>query len=304
MSKSFLLAALLVSTTCFAEDNEAKLKVIASIPDFADMAREIGGVHVEVESLAHGTEDSHGVPVRPSMAAKVAQADVVIEMGLNMEHAWLPPLIDTANNAKLRGGGLIKASEGETILEIPENLSRTEGEQHSEGNPHVNLDPGAGRILAKNICAGLSSNAPQFKKDFEENLAKYLQKLDAKEKEWKAAGAKLKGVKFVSFHNHWAYWARYFEMEYVGTLEPKPGIPPSGSHLAKLIQLMKAQGVKLVVREPQFSDKIPNEVAEKVGGKVVKLAIMVNGLPEAKTWIEMIDANLKAMLEAVDDGGK
>lgn len=294
-----LPAALLLAMSARAEDGK-KLKVIASIPDFADMAREIGGEFVEVESLAKGIEDLHAVPVRPSFAAKLAGADVLIEMGLGNEHAWLPALVEASHNPKLKPGGKgnIVAAAGQTPLEVPADLSRREGELHAEGNPHMNLDPAAGKAMARNIADGLIANSPGRKQVFEANLAKYLAAIAAKEKEWQAAAEKLKGVKFVSYHNHWAYWARYFGMEYAGTLENKPGIPPSGSHLAQLMEAMKRDGVKLVVREPQFSEKLPRDVAEKTGGTVVKLAVMVGGLPEAKTWIGLIDANLKALLEA------
>lgn len=303
--KTIILALLTAFTShwlaSFAQAAEAKpLKVVASIPDLADLAREIGGNHVEVESLARGTDDIHAVPLRPSFAAKLAQADLLIEVGLDNEHAWLPALVAASNNQRIKPGkpGNIVASEGIVPLEIPTDLSRKNGEVHPAGNPHVNLDPAAGRVMARNIAKGLVVLLPSHEKELDANLAKYLEKLDAKEKEWQAAAEKLKGVKFVSYHAHWVYFARYFGMEHFGTLEPKPGIPPSGSHVAKLIEQMKNAGVKLVVREPQFSEKLPADVAEKTGGKVAKLAIMAGGLPEAKTWIELIDANVKTLLQA------
>ena len=124
-------------------------------------------------------------------------------------------------------------------------------------------------------------------------------RLEAKEKEWKAAAAKLKGVKVVSHHADMEYFADFLGLEIVGTVEPKHGIPPSSSHTAALIEEMKAKGVKIIIREPQYSEKLANEIAAKTGAKVVKLAAMVGGVPEAKTWIEMIDYNIHAMLDAV-----
>ena len=297
----FVLCTVLAFTPLFGAEGRV-LNVIASIPDWADMAREIGGPHVKVEALTQGTEDIHGVPVRPSMAAKLASADVLIETGLDNEHAWLPALVETSGNPKIRGDGKgrVLACEGLTPLELPTDLSRTQGEVHAEGNPHMNLDPGRGKALAANICKGLSANAPEFKSEFETNLAKYQERIEAKLAEWRKAGEKLRGLKFVSYHNHWVYWADFFQMQYAGTLEVKPGIPPSGSHISRLVEKMKSEGITLVVREPQFSEKLPREIAAKVNGKVVKLAIMVGGLPEAKTWVEMIDTNLKNLLAAVE----
>jgi len=307
MKATTLLLPLILALTMLppnagaSEKSGKKLMVIASIPDFADMAREIGGAHVTVESMANGTEDVHAVAVRPSLAAKLARADVLIEMGLENEHAWLPALVEVCSNQKIRSGrqGDIIASEGVVPKDVPTNVGRSQGEQHPAGNPHVNLGPDMGRLMAQNIAKGLTANAPEYKADFEANLAKYLEKLDVKEKEWREAAAKLKGVKFVSHHPDMAYFADFLGLEEVGTVEPKPGIPPSSSHTAALIEEMKTQGVKVIVREPQYSEKLANEIASKTGAKVVKLTVMVGGVPEAKTWIDMIDYNIQAMLEAI-----
>ena len=296
-----LVAILLVASALFASAEEKHLNVIATIPDLADIAREMGGANITVESMASGNEDPHAVPVRPSLAAKLARADAVIEMGLDLEHSFLPSLLEAANNPKLRQQGRIVASEGAVPKEVPTVISRAEGEQHSEGNPHMNLGPDYGKRIAKNICARFCELAPGNEASFKANLKTYLAKIADKEKEWKKKGAKLKGVKYVTYHPDFIYFADYFGMEPVGTLEPKAGIPPSASHTAQIINLLKdVKGPKLILREPQYSDSLPNEIAAQSGAKVVKVAIMVNGLPEAKTWIEMIDANLNAILKAIE----
>lgn len=285
---------------CAEED--IKLKIVTTLPDFADMAREIGGNHVEVESLTKGIEDIHAVSVRPSIVSKLAQADVLIELGLGAEHAWLPALVETSNNQKIqqdhKGKGDIIVSDNVLPREVPQDLSRKEGEQHPQGNPHINVDPSKGKAMATNIANGLSANAPQYAKDFEANLAKYVEKIAAKEKEWQLAAEKLKGIKCVSYHRDMIYLVEYLGMTTIGEIEPKPGVPPSSSHTAKLIEEMKAQGVKIVIREPQYSEKLPNDIAQKTGAKVAKVAVMVGGHPEAKTWIETVDANIKAIMEA------
>jgi ABC-type Zn uptake system ZnuABC Zn-binding protein ZnuA len=300
MHRTLLIAAF-VAVPVFGADKT--LNVIATIPDLADIAREIGGTHVSVESMASGQEDPHAVPVRPALAAKLARTDALIEVGLDLEHAFLPALVEASNNPRIKLGspGHIIASEGIVPKEVPLVVSRTEGEQHPEGNPHVNVGPDMGKRMAKNIAAGFSALAPGNETDFKNNLKTYLAKIADKEKEWKKKGAKLKGVKFVSFHPDFIYFADYFGMEQVGTLEPKPGIPPSAAHTTAIIKtLSEIKGTKVIVREPQYSENLPNQIAAQTGAKVVKVAIMVNGLPEAKTWIAMIDANLDALLKAVE----
>jgi ABC-type Zn uptake system ZnuABC Zn-binding protein ZnuA len=300
MHRTLLLTAFLALPLLGADKT---LNVITTIPDLADIAKEIGGAHVSVESMASGQEDPHAVPVRPSLAAKLARTDVLIEVGLDLEHAFLPALVDASNNPRIKLGSPahIVASEGIIPKEVPLVVSRTEGEQHAQGNPHVNVGPDNGKRMAKNIAAGFSALAPGNETDFKNNLKTYLAKLADKEKEWKKKGAKLKGVKYVSYHPDLAYFADYFGMEQVGTLEPKPGIPPSAAHTAEIIKnLSEIKTTKLILREPQYSENLPNQIAAQTGAKVVKVAIMVNGLPEAKTWIEMIDANLNAVLKAVE----
>lgn len=295
-------ALLMVTFTTHAWASDKQIKVIASIPDLADMAREIGGENITVECMTTGVEDIHAVAVRPSLAARLARADVLIELGLEAEHAWLPPLIDASNNVKINRvnrPGRIVASQGVTPKEVPLIVSRQEGEQHPSGNPHINVGPDMGRLMITNICHGLTAVAPDHKAFFEANLAKYLARLDVKEQEWAAAGEKLKGVKCVSFHPDMIYLTDFLGMEQLGTIEPKPGIPPSAGHITDLIKEMKQAGVKIIIREPQYSDKLPNEIATKTGAKVVKIAVMVGGRPEAKTWIETVDANIHALLDAV-----
>ncbi len=295
------LAVLLISCTVSAVAAEKHLNVIATIPDLADIAREIGGSNITVESMASGQEDPHAVPVRPALAAKLARADAVIEVGLDLEHGFLPSLLEAANNPKLKHEGRIVASEGLLPKDVPTVISRAEGEQHSEGNPHMNVGPDYGKRFAKNICARFCELAPGSEAEFKANLKTYLAKIAEKEKEWKKKGAKLKGVKYLTYHPDFIYFADYFGMEQVGTLEPKAGIPPSASHTVQIIEKLKEiKGTKLILREPQYSDGLPNEIAAQTGAKVVKVAIMVNGLPEAKTWIDMIDANLNAILKAVE----
>jgi zinc/manganese transport system substrate-binding protein len=157
-----------------------------------------------------------------------------------------------------------------------------------------------GRPMARNICAGLVGAAPEHKAVFEANLAKYLERLAVKEKEWAGAAAKLKGIKCVSYHPDSIYFTEFLGLELIGTIEPKPGIPPSAGHTAELINDMKQQGAKVILLEPQYSDKLPNEIASKAGAKVAKIAVMVGGRPEAKTWIDTVDANIAAVLTAVE----
>ncbi|MCA8943470.1 MAG: zinc ABC transporter substrate-binding protein, partial [Planctomycetes bacterium] len=136
----------------------AQVQVVATIPDFADIAERIGGDAVTAISLTQGSEDLHLVRIRPSLLIKLRRADVFIQLGLDGEHAWVPALLRTARNDRIRPGapGFCDASIGVPALEVPESVHRGAGpDLHPRGNPHYNLDPVRMRIAARNILACL-----------------------------------------------------------------------------------------------------------------------------------------------------
>lgn len=297
-----LAVAFVISGTASAED---KIYIVTTIPDLADITSRIGGDVVTVESLARGLEDPHGVPIKPSFLPKLSRAQVVVVMGLEYEHSWIPALLSEARNPKVLKGepGYIDVSVRVTPKEVPTDLSRAKGEIHPAGNPHFNLDPEDGRLIAQTIADGLTLNFPQHRTKFEANVKAYLAQLDAKTREWETLAKPLKGVKFVSYHQDFTYFADRFGMDYRGTIELKPGIEPTAAHLVELVERMKAEGVKIVIREPHFSEKVPNQIAVQVGGQVVKLPIMVGGAPDVKTYFDLIEYNLREMLKAARAAG-
>src|SRR3989475_2187285 len=291
--------------TSGAAHAEEKIYIVTSLPDLADIAARIGGDLVTVESLAKGYEDPHGVPIKPSFVPKLNRAQVLVVMGLEYEHSWIPALLGEARNSKIMKGnvGYIDVSLKVTPKEVPTDLSRAKGELHPAGNPHFNLDPEDGRLIAQAIAEGLTLNFPQHRATFEANSKTFLSQLDAKIREWEAMAKPLKGVKFISYHADFTYFADRFGLDYVGTIEFKPGIEPTAAHLVELMQNMKTGGVKIVLREPHFGEKVPNQIANEVGGLVVKLPIMVGGVPEVKTYFDLIEYNLRTLLKAAEAAG-
>jgi zinc/manganese transport system substrate-binding protein len=299
------LLVVFVFVACGPASAEEKIYIVTSLPDLADIATRIGGDLVTVESLAKGIEDPHGVPIKPSFVPKLNRAQVLIVMGLEYEHSWIPALVTESRNSRIIKGnaGYIDVSLKVTPKEVPTDLSRAKGELHPAGNPHFNLDPEGGRLIAQTIAEGLSANFPQHRKKFETNLKDFLVQLDAKILEWEVMARPLKGVKFISYHADFTYFADRFGLDYVGTIEFKPGIEPTAAHLVELMQNMKTRGVKIVLREPHFGEKVPNQIANEVGGLVVKLPIMVGGVPEVKTYFDLIEYNLRTLLKAAQAAG-
>ena len=279
----------------------AKLKVVTTIPDLADMTRQIGGDQVDVTSLATGVEDIHAVPMKPSFAVRLNRADAVVLLGLEAEHAFLPALLEAARNPKILRDtpGYIDCSVYVTPLEVPNRIDRALGDQHPMGNPHYNADPVMAKEAARAIADGLSRLRPEHEADFKKNLAAFEEKLDAAIARWEREAAPLRGKKLVSYHPDLIYFAERFGMEPVGTIEIRAGVDPTPGHIADLEERMRREKVDLVVRELHYPAGLAETVARVTGAKLVELPVMVGGVPEAKDYISFIDYDLQTMLKAV-----
>jgi len=281
--------------------NASKIKVVTTLTDLADFAREVGGELVEVHSLATGVEDTHGVPMKPSFVPIMNKADLLVLVGLDCEHAFLPALLEASKNPRIQIGtpGYVDCSKGLVPKDVPKSTDHYQGDVHPYGNPHYMLDPVLAKTAIGNIYNALVEFAPQHKEEFTRNRDAYLAKLDARIAEWKKEAIPLKGVKFVSYHEHWPYFAERFGMVYFGTIELKPGIDPTPRHIEELIASMKAEHVPIVVREPQFPEKVPRRIAEQTGATMVTLPIMPGGIPNTETYIKMMDEIIHTMVSAV-----
>jgi len=278
-----------------------KLKVVTTIPDLADMTRQIGGDQVDVTSLATGVEDIHAVPMKPSFAVTLNRADAVVLLGLEAEHAFLPALLEAARNPKILRDtpGYIDCSVYITPLDVPTRIDRSLGDVHPMGNPHYNVDPVMGKEAARAIADGLSRLRPEHEADFKKNLAAFEAKLDAAIARWEREAAPLRGKKLVSYHPDLIYFAERFGMEPVGTIEIRAGVDPTPGHIADLEDRMRREKVDLVVRELHYPAGLAETVARATGAKLVELPVMAGGVPEAKDYISFIDYDLHTMLKAV-----
>ncbi|MFH2051127.1 MAG: metal ABC transporter substrate-binding protein [bacterium] len=279
-----------------------EVNVVASVPDLGDMASRIGGDRVKVTVLASGREDLHGVPVRPSFIPKLHKADLLLSLGLDAEHAWLPALAADARNNRIREGreGWIEVYPGIGILGAPQVISRAEGEQHPQGNPHFNIGPQCGRIMAGNVARALAGFDPDGAGAYEAGLAAYLAEIEPAVERLRAEGAPLQGVKVISYHADIPYLAEFYGMEVVGTLEPKPGIEPSAGHLAELATVAATRGVRLVIHNQAQPSKLPGQFAERIGAADVMIGNMAGALEEADTWLALQRYNLRALLAGLE----
>jgi len=292
-----ILAALSLAVPAFGT-----VKVVTSVQDFASIADAIGGKRVETFALAKGYQDPHFVDPKPSFVLKLSKADLLIVAGLELEIGYLPPLIDQSRNEKIHPGGpgYLDASNGADILERPTGtVTRAMGDVHPFGNPHFWLDPENGRVIARAIAAKLTELDPAGAAEYKANLAAFEAKLTEGEKRWDAALAPYAGTELVTYHNSWPNFLKHFKLVAAGYIEPKPGIPPSPTHTVEIIDLMKSKKIPVILMEPYFDRKTPEQIAEKTGAKLLVFIPSVGGVPEIKDYFGLFDYDVKLLADAL-----
>jgi zinc/manganese transport system substrate-binding protein len=304
-SKLFRIFPLFLLVGVFCLDampaHAAKIRVVVTLTDLADFTRSVGGDLVEVNSLATGVEDTHGVPMKPSYVPMMNRADLLVLSGFGLEHAFLPALLEASKNPRIQENksGYVDCSKGVIPRDVPKSTDHSEGDVHPYGNPHYMLDPVLAKTAIANIYNALVTFAPQHKPEFTRNRDAYLSKLNAKIAEWKKEAGPLRGKKFITYHEEWNYFAARFGMDYFGTVELKPGVDPTARHIQELVTTMKAAHVPIVVREPQFPEKVPKRIAEQAGATMVTLPIMPGGVPNTETYIKMMDYIVHTLVAAL-----
>ena len=292
-----LLAGLLAVSAQGAD----KIRVVTTTTDLKALTEAVGGGLVEVDALARGNQNPHDLEVRPSLMVKVRRADVLVLNGLELDQ-WADVVVQGANNPKVIPGapGRVDASAGILVLEVPTTrVDRSMGDVHPVGNPHYSLDPGLAPAVTANILEGLVRVAPEYRAMFERNRAEFLGRLEPALRGWSATLAPFKGAPVVVYHAQWAYLLARFGLTQVGTVEERPGIPPAPGHVAKLIQLMKDEKVKVVIVEPWSDYKLAERITQEARGPVVLLATGVGAVKGAETYLDAVDYNVKTLAKAL-----
>ena len=251
----------------------AKLNVSVAYPYIEQLTKEVAQDKVNIALLSRGDWDPHFVVPKPSLVGKLRNADLLILNGASLEIGWLPPLMQSSNNAKIQKGadGYIDLSEYIKLQDIPESVDRSMGHVHEDGNPHFATDPHNLIPLAEVIMLTLAlhdeANYGFYKKNFETFKAHWQKKL----KRYDAKMKKCKGLKVVQYHELFNYFLRRYGIVSIDNLEPIPGIKPNSKHALKLVNEIKDQGIKLILQDVYHEHKTADFIANKTGAKVVEL---------------------------------
>ena len=274
------------------------LSVVTTSTDLKALVEAVGGERVQVESLAPPLQDPHAVEVKPGQLAKLKAAALLVRIGLDHE-PWLTAALRTVNDPRFVAGTphYLDTSKGIRLLqsETPRFRADKGAHVHGLGNTHYWLDPENSRPMTAAILEALARHAPADRGYFEANRKTFLGRLDERLKNWLSAMAPLKGARVVVFHESWPYFAERFGLVIVAAVEAVPGVPPSPSYLASLIQKMRDSGIRLLIAEPYSNASVVKQLARQSGASAVTLIPSVGGDPAASGYLSLFDLNVKRL---------
>jgi zinc/manganese transport system substrate-binding protein len=280
-----------------------KLNVVTATTDMAALAQEVGGDKISVESIAKGYQDPHFVEAKPSFLLKLRQADLLIVVGLQLEIGWLPPLITQCGNARIQVGapGYLDASQFAEILEVPQGtVTRAQGDVHPLGNPHYWLDPDNGRRIARGIANKFAEMDPADGAYFQGRFQDFDKRLSVAEQRWDTQMKPYRGHRVVTYHRSFPNFAKHFNLDVIGYVEPRPGIPPTPTHTLELIQQMKRENCRVVLVEPYFDLKTPQSIGREANAQVVVYLPSVGGEKQVTTYFELFDYDIGLLIKAFE----
>lgn len=280
---------------------QAKLKVVATLPDLGSLAREIGKDKIDIVVLGKANEDPHFVESRPNFVPSLRDADVLIDNGADLELGWLPALLQKASNSKLDIGkpGRVQASKGIALVNPTPDVMLVAGDAHARGNPHFMMDPMSAKAIVGNVAKSFKAIDPSNAAFYEANYKKFEAVINAKVQGWRAILQPYQDQHLVAYHDSWPYFARRFGLKIDVFFEPSPGVPPTPSHLTDVIQKMKENHIKAILVEPYQDRRLAEKIARSADAMVIDVAEFPGGIPGTDSYINLVNQVVKRVADAV-----
>lgn len=295
---ALLLAALAAPHVAAA----APLRVVTTTEGLAALAREVAGDRATVESLSRGVQDPHFVDANPILAVKLRRADLLVDVGLDLEIGWLPPLVNQSRNADIQPGGArrLTAAAAVQVLDVPTGtVDRSRGDLHPAGNPHFLTDPRRALQVAQAISSRLAALDPAGAATYAERTAAFGRRLEADLARWQAALRPFAGKKVLTHHRTLTYLLDWTGLVSAGELEPRPGTPPPPAHLAAMVTLARREGVKAILCEGYYDDRSDQLVSRLSGARLVTLPGDVGGDAAATSYPAYLDLVVRRLVEGL-----
>lgn len=279
---------------------QAALNVLTCEPEWAALTRELAGDLAQVSSATTALQDPHHIEARPALLAKARRANLLVCTGAELEIGWLPLLQREAGNGTIQPGqpGYLEAARFARIIERPTALDRSLGDVHAAGNPHLHLDPRNIARVADALAKRLGELEPANAARYAERNANFQSRWTAAITRWETQAAGLKGASVVTHHRNLSYLADWLGLKVVGELEPKPGMEPTASHLAELLETLKVTPARMVLRAAYESPKASEWLASRATIPAVELPYTVGGSAQASDLFGLFDDTLNRLKQA------
>ena len=278
----------------------AKVDIMACEPEWASLAKSLGGDKVFVESVITAFQDPHHIEARPSLIVKARNADMLFCTGAELEVGWLPILLLKSTNSKIQPNqpGYFLAADQVALIEKPASVDRSQGDVHADGNPHVHWDPYRLLTIAEAFHQRLQTVDPGNDTHYRQRYREFVIRVRSAIKTWEAKAEPLNGVKVFVYHKNWSYLLNWLKIEAVADLEPKPGIPPTGAHLARLLKASKHSPAKMILIANYQDEKAARWLSDRADIPVVSLPFTVGGDHSVTDLISLYDEVLTRLLAA------
>ncbi|WP_434380771.1 metal ABC transporter substrate-binding protein [Melittangium boletus] len=283
----------------------ADLRVVATLPDLAALAKAVGGDHVQVTALALSTQDPHFVDAKPNLALELNRADMLLAIGLELEVGWLPTLQNGARNPRIliNGAGYLDVSQFVQKLEVPAvPMDRSNGDVHPGGNPHFLYDPRAGLAVAKGIAERMITLDAKNADAYRANLARFTDEMQKAMGGWQKRLEGLKGQPVIAYHRTTAYLSNWLGFEVFAYLEPKPGIPPTPAHVVEVLAQGRQRKARLLLQEEYYPSTTSKLVSQKIPTPLVLMPGGTN-FRAGETYLQHIEDVVKRLEKGLQGKG-
>ncbi|SRR5581483_2472995 len=298
--KNFIAAWLAFATLAFAH-SAAALEVFTCEPEWSALVQELGGDRVSVYVATTAFQDPHRIQAKPSLLARARRANLVVCTGAELEIGWLPLVLRQSGNSAIQPNrpGYFEAANYVQRLEIPTTFDRAAGDIHPGGNPHIQTDPRNIARVATALAERLAEIDPSSAALYQTRYRDFAQRWDAAIKRWEQQAAPLKGAPVVVHHKAFSYLENWLGLREVAQLEPKPGVEPTSTHLVEVLDQMKRQPAKMILRGPYNDARASEWLAERAKIPIVVVPFTVGGSDKAKDLFGLFDDTVQRLLAAL-----